>query len=438
MALLNVNREVQDTFYRYKMPSIIAKVEGKGNGVKTVIVNMVDIAKAIGRPATYTCKFFGCELGAQTQFDIKNDRYIVNGSHEASRLQDLLDIFIKKFVLCQECDNPETNMVVRRDTIGLVCIACGYQSYVDLRHKLCTYIVRNPPQKDKKNKDNNKPTKNGTRGHSSEEESNNNNDDESKKENVKIHEETNGFAEDDWSVDVSQEAVERRMREISSGAAVLTVSDDLEKTPTERANLLHSFIKERVDNGTIKIKAVASEIANEAERLEMRSKAPLILVELLCDDQMRQQVKTYRNVFLRLCVENKKAQKSLLGGFEKMVEIHQAKLLPKVAHIVKDFYDLDIIDEEVLIEWGGHPSKKYVPKELSKQIHEKASPVIKWLQEADEESSEEEEEDEIEMEYTSRAAGGAGLKAEAKPQKVESGSGDAQEPDEDDFDIDDI
>ena len=26
MALLNVNREVQDTFYRYKMPGIIAKV----------------------------------------------------------------------------------------------------------------------------------------------------------------------------------------------------------------------------------------------------------------------------------------------------------------------------------------------------------------------------------------------------------------------------
>lgn len=438
MALLNVNREVQDTFYRYKMPSIIAKVEGKGNGVKTVIVNMVDIAKAIGRPATYTCKFFGCELGAQTQFDIKNDRYIVNGSHEASRLQDLLDIFIKKFVLCQECDNPETNMVVRRDAIGLVCIACGYQSIVDLRHKLCTYIVRNPPQKDKKVKKAEKPTKNG-KGHSSEEETNNN-EDESKKEKIKVHPEANGFAEDDWSVDISQEAVAARMKEISSGAAVLTVSDDLEKTPTERANLLHSFIKERVDDGTIKSSKAASDIANEAERLEMRSKAPLILVELLCDEQMRQQVKTYRNVFLRLCVENKKAQKSLLGGFEKMVELHQSKLLPKVAHIVKDFYDLDIIDEEVLIEWGGHPSKKYVPKDLSRQIHDKAAPVIKWLQEADEESSEEEEdEDEIEIEYTSRAATN-GLKAEAKPQKVESGSGDAQEADddEDDFDIDDI
>ena len=58
-----------------------------------------------------TCKYFGCELGAQTQFDLKNDRYIVNGSHESTRLQDMLDGFIKRFVLCDECDNPETTMV---------------------------------------------------------------------------------------------------------------------------------------------------------------------------------------------------------------------------------------------------------------------------------------------------------------------------------------
>lgn len=56
-------------------------------------------------------KFFGCELGAQTQFDVKNDRYIVNGSHEANKLQDMLDGFIRKFVLCPECENPETDLV---------------------------------------------------------------------------------------------------------------------------------------------------------------------------------------------------------------------------------------------------------------------------------------------------------------------------------------
>lgn len=32
-------------------------------------------------------KFFGCELGAQTQFDFKHDRFIVNGAHDAGKLQ---------------------------------------------------------------------------------------------------------------------------------------------------------------------------------------------------------------------------------------------------------------------------------------------------------------------------------------------------------------
>lgn len=67
-------------------------------------------------------KYFGCELGAQTQFDLKNDRYIVNGSHDASKLQGLLDGFIKRFVLCAECSNPETILVSINPTIA--CCKC--------------------------------------------------------------------------------------------------------------------------------------------------------------------------------------------------------------------------------------------------------------------------------------------------------------------------
>lgn len=37
------------------MPRLVAKVEGKGNGIKTVIANMTEIAKALNRPPT-------CEL----------------------------------------------------------------------------------------------------------------------------------------------------------------------------------------------------------------------------------------------------------------------------------------------------------------------------------------------------------------------------------------
>ena len=43
--------------------------------------------------------------------DHKIGRYIVNGAHEGAKLQDMLDVFIKKFVLCPECENPETDLV---------------------------------------------------------------------------------------------------------------------------------------------------------------------------------------------------------------------------------------------------------------------------------------------------------------------------------------
>lgn len=49
---LNINRNVDDMFYRYKMPRLLAKVEGKGNGIKTVVVNMPEVAKALNRPPT--------------------------------------------------------------------------------------------------------------------------------------------------------------------------------------------------------------------------------------------------------------------------------------------------------------------------------------------------------------------------------------------------
>ena len=43
--------------------------------------------------------------------DAKNERYIVNGSHDAPKLQSLLGGFIRKFVVCTGCNNPETNLV---------------------------------------------------------------------------------------------------------------------------------------------------------------------------------------------------------------------------------------------------------------------------------------------------------------------------------------
>jgi len=68
------------------------------------------------------------------------------------------------------------------------------------------------------------------------------------------------------------------------------------------------------------------------------------------------------------------------------------------------FYDADILEEKVLLEWAGKVSKKYVSRDLSQEIHTKAEPFIKWLKEAEEEDDtdsveEDDAEDDLEVCY---------------------------------------
>ena len=98
--MINIRRGIEDKYYRYKMQPFDTKVEGRGNGMKTSISNLRAVAKALDRPASYICKYLGIELGAQTQMYEDDNRYIISGKFEAVRFQDLLDGFIKKFVLC--------------------------------------------------------------------------------------------------------------------------------------------------------------------------------------------------------------------------------------------------------------------------------------------------------------------------------------------------
>uniref|UniRef100_A0AC35GTE6 Eukaryotic translation initiation factor 5 n=1 Tax=Panagrolaimus sp. PS1159 TaxID=55785 RepID=A0AC35GTE6_9BILA len=70
----NVNRSAIDPYYRFKMPRLQAKVERKCNGIKTVIANLSDIAKALDRPPVYALKFLGPEVAASTK-KLLNEAY---------------------------------------------------------------------------------------------------------------------------------------------------------------------------------------------------------------------------------------------------------------------------------------------------------------------------------------------------------------------------
>ena len=136
----------------------------------------------------------------------------------------------------------------------------------------------------------------------------------------------------DWAVDVSEEAVRARMQDLTDGAKGLTISDDLDKSEKERIDIFYKLVKCRRDAGQLDNH---KEFLAEAERLEIKTKAPLVLAELLFDQQIAVQVKKYRLLLLRFTHDDVKAQKYLIGGIEKIIELHKDVLLPKVPGILK-------------------------------------------------------------------------------------------------------
>ncbi|GAU97427.1 hypothetical protein RvY_08726 [Ramazzottius varieornatus] len=434
----NIDRNNTDQFYRYKMPRLVAKVEGSGNGIKTVIANITDIAKSLERPPTYPLKYFGYELGAQTMIDAKNERYIVNGSHEAVRLQEMLDGFIKKFVLCPNCNNPETRLIVqtKKNIIRQKCAACGHDCMADMKHKLSSYVLKNPPLEvgeygetaksakkgGKKGKGKDEASaKNGTNGNGAADAkaptSPTNESDDPFSVSADPPPPTNGDdGDDDWdddgdweTGDLTEEARKQRQQELTSGIKNLTLDDDLEKTEDERLDLFYEFVKKQREANLLDDKKIMA----EAERLEVKEKAPLILARVLFDADMVKQIARYKNVFARFTVGDRKAQKYLLGGFEHLVgEAFAPLLLPKSMKILKEFYDQDILEEEAILEWYDKPRKTFVKLSIAEDIRKKVEPFAKWLREAEEESSEDEEdeseEEVVEQKSIKKGAGDAG------------------------------
>lgn len=87
--MLNIPSNVKDANYRYKMPKIVVVSQGQGGGVKTKIDNIIELSKALNVPPEYPLKFMGYELGSQTEN--KGGIYLINGNHQAEKLQQILD-----------------------------------------------------------------------------------------------------------------------------------------------------------------------------------------------------------------------------------------------------------------------------------------------------------------------------------------------------------
>ena len=87
-------------------------------------------------------------------------------------------------------------------------------------------------------------------------------------------------------------------------------------------------------------------------------------------------------------VTSEKHQKALLGGIERLVGLTHPDLIPSVPKILMELYQADILEEEVVTQWGTHTSKKYVDKDTSKRVRKASEPFLKWLEAAEDSESE--------------------------------------------------
>lgn len=399
MSFVNICRDNTDPFYRYKMPTIQAKVEGRGNGIKTAIPNLSEVARALGRPPAYVVKYFGYELGAQTAFKEEDDRYLVNGSHQQNELQDSLDGFISKFVLCGACKNPETQIQIKgKGLLQKDCKACGRLTDVDVRHKLSSYILKNPPPTStgKKSATATANVVGGGKSISDIAQSaegteaapvvagDGDDDALTKKINAEaaaLSTQTVDVADDDWAVDMSKEAIEARARELEG----LTLNDTQAKLTEFGEWLLHES-QESKDDLPSDVEIYRKII--ELELLEVED-VVLVLAQVLFDESIIDQIEEHSGLLAKLINDRSSFEKAFLGGLERFLGLEKPALIPTLPKILVKLYDKELISEEVILSWGSKVSKKYVPKDVSKKVRKAAKPFITWLQEADEESDNE-------------------------------------------------
>jgi translation initiation factor 2 subunit 2 len=104
---------------RFKLPK--AEIFYEGN--TTVIKNFDRISDAVNRDSDLILKFLLGAVG--TAGEMEGGRVVFQGKIPAKQIQDKLKEYIDTYVMCSECNRPDTHLVKQGRTILIRCDACG-------------------------------------------------------------------------------------------------------------------------------------------------------------------------------------------------------------------------------------------------------------------------------------------------------------------------
>jgi len=109
---------------RFEMPKPVSSVMGS----RTILFNLKDICDRLKRNKAHLLRHLAGELA--TSGTIDKDRAIFQGKFDNRALEQLVERYVKEFVLCPVCHQPDTK-ITRKDRIYfLVCEACGASSSI--------------------------------------------------------------------------------------------------------------------------------------------------------------------------------------------------------------------------------------------------------------------------------------------------------------------
>jgi len=138
-----------DPFYRYQMPALLVKVEGTSKMRKSVLVNLVDVCRKVGRPPEHLIVYLGQSLNAACKIEKDTGKAYVTGVHSATDLQSCVLKFIRETVMCHHCHNPETSCYIegkkKSKVLYLCCKACQKRSDLDPTDRFVKFMMQHLP-----------------------------------------------------------------------------------------------------------------------------------------------------------------------------------------------------------------------------------------------------------------------------------------------------
>ena len=122
---------------RFKLPK--AEIFYEGN--TTVIKNFDKISDAVNRDPDLILRFLLGGVGTAGELD--GSRVVFQGKIPPKHMQDKLKEYVDTYVMCSECNRPDTHLVKQGRTILIRCDACGaFRSVRSIKKK----VVQQPTE----------------------------------------------------------------------------------------------------------------------------------------------------------------------------------------------------------------------------------------------------------------------------------------------------